>query len=285
MRKIRYFFRMYLLLVGFPFVVFMDSRYDYELFENFEITKESFVKEQIIVHKLGKIRESLHQTINAILLFLEKVSTFSHQINLKGRFHEFNNIKKWPDSTFKRGINHIFLIDPLLLFHTFVVRKAAFEDDNVAYNYNTSSQAIIDGAQKGIIMLHETYNLDINEFAKGSLNTKTVDAAARRRSIDCLQPDDLASMSTMAINTFSWYDNGITYLKEALKVFNQLSIKKRSELLPNGFETEMMSMKKSYSTAHNEMLRKKQKFIGADWKLFPSPVNKGFFENSLLNSL
>ena len=132
-------------------------------------------------------------------------------------------------------------------------------------------------------MLHETYNLDIDEFAKGSLNTKPVDAA--RRSIDCLQPDDLASMSTMAINTFSWYDNGITYLKEALKVFNQLSIKKRSELLPNGFETEMISMKKSYSTAHNEMLRKKQKFIGADWKLFPSPVNKGFFENSLLNSL
>ena len=252
-----------------PFMV-MCSRYDYELFENFEMTKESFIKEQNIVRKLENIRQNLHQKRYEIARYLNYFSVFpagekdtKFQINRK--------LENWDGCKFEKLVQYTAFENKLSSF----VIDYGTENVTNYFNYNISVQNIIDGSQKGLIMLHETYDLDIKGFAKGHLNLKGV-TENRSRRIDSLQPDDLASMSTMAINTYKWYDNSIEYLKEAIHLFNTLSNKERSEL-PSDFESALLSMKDTYSTYHNEMLVKKQIFLGPDWKLYRSLVNNGIF--------
>ena len=140
------------------------------------------------------------------------------------------------------------------------------------FKYNVSAQQIIDGALKGIIMLQETYDLEIKEFSKGHLHLKDRHMNTSR-SIDSLQPDDIASMSIVAFNIYKWYDNSISYLKESIDLFN--THLKQRRLLSNKLPSLLLKMKEEFSTYHNEMLHKKQSFIGPNWRLYPYMVDKG----------
>ena len=146
-----------------PFMV-MCSRYDYELFENFEITKASFIKEQNIVRKLQKIRQNLLQKRDAISFHLDGLSTFPAEENCV-QFENRNSLENWTERKFKKLVNRISLQDKISSFVIDYGTENVIDYFN--YNYNISGQSVIDGAQKGIIMLHETYDLDIKEFAKG----------------------------------------------------------------------------------------------------------------------
>ena len=150
-----------------------------------------------------------------------------------------------------------------------------FEDLSFNFNYNVSDSMILHGAQKGLIMLHETYDLDIQDFAKGHLHEKTGIEDGSRRP-DSLQPDDLASMSSIAFNTYKWYDNSLKYLKEAMDLLSNISKEKNQNIWAD-FENTLLIIKKHYSTYHNELFQKKGIFIGEDWKLYRNIVDIGLF--------
>ena len=86
-----------------PFMV-ICSRYDYELFENFEITKASFIKEQTIVRKLERIRRNLHQKRDAISFHLNDISAFQEEENCV-QFDNLNRLENLTESKFKKMVD------------------------------------------------------------------------------------------------------------------------------------------------------------------------------------
>ena len=96
----------------------------------------------------------------------------------------------------------------------------------------------------------------------------------KSRSIDSLQPDDLASMSVMAFSIYKWQDKAILYLKESIDLFDTLLTEGHS-CLANTFPSTLVKMKEQFSTYHNEILHKKPSLIGPYWKLYPYMVDKG----------
>ena len=71
--------------------------------------------------------------------------------------------------------------------------------------YNVTVEKIIDSALKGLIMVQETYNQDIEQFYKGHLTLKNGNDRNYRRA-DSLQVDDLASMATIAFQFYKYHE-------------------------------------------------------------------------------
>ena len=259
----------YLYFLAIPSVV-LSSRYDYGLFENFEIIKDAFVQEKTVTLRLEKIRMQLHNGMKEMSHY-----NFLHWHNCgnaRGQYFDTtNNSIQWPSFKLKRTFcNPMSKKQQFSHIHNNRRHNGYLDPPN--YNYSMSAQEIMEGAQKGLIMLQETYDLNIREFAKGTIRKEV---ASTSRKIDSLYPDDLASMSTIALNMFRWYDNSLQYLKASLEGFHNLSETQKKEFLPTNFKEKLLMMRSSYSVAHNEMLYKKRKHIGSDWKLFPYLVDKG----------
>ena len=249
----------------FPVMV-ICSRYNYLLFENFEVTKASFIKEQNVVRKLETIRRNLHQIREGLCNRINDISVCIEDVQL----HKAGKSENWFAFQVKMILDHRLNNENLPLLTSLGWKQRAFE---FSYNYSLSGPKIMDGAQKGIIMLQETYDQNIKEFSHGHLHLQgRIENNSRR--IDSLQPDDLASMSTMAFTLFKWYDNALTFLKQSISLFNNLSKEERSEL-PSNFGNTLLKTKKQYAVYHNDMLYKKQSYVGPEWKLFPYMVDKG----------
>ena len=228
------------------------SRDDFGIFENFEITKDSFAKEQKITIELQRMRSQLRGSF-------EKILDSSNNLKSKSIHAYFENYDPINVKCVNRAC--IYLELKKLFFHQTYInlhvlfghRNKQFHDflDEIGYNYTAKLQNIIDGALKGLIILQETYNLDIHDFVKGlAANENSIS-----REIDSLRPDDLANMSSVALNVFQWYDNSLIYLKAALDVFYNISKSEQKPILPKkNLEKTLITMKNTYPIAHNEML-------------------------------
>lgn len=104
--------------------------------------------------------------------------------------------------------------------------------------------------------MQDICDLDIKEFVKGHLNLKG-EIENNSRCEDSLHPDDLASMSTLAFNTYIWYHNSLKCLKESTDLFNRISKEKRSVFLSE-LKNTLLWLKNFYSSYRNEMLINKQ---------------------------
>lgn len=239
------------------------SIYDYGLFENFEITKASFIKEQKIVKELEQIRAYLYQRRYDLSLSEEQFKNNP----VKEKLVNFQIKDLFENKYFKNKR------DSSLDVHNELINVQR-PPDGFNFHYNVSLERIVDGASRGIMMIHDTYDLDTKQFSNGYLSLRN-GIETNSRKIDSLQPDDLASISTTAFN-LHWYDTSLKYLKEAIDSFNQLSKEQRRDLqLPDNFESTLLQMRKSYAKYHNAMLMKKRNNVGPEWKLFPYLVDEG----------
>ena len=250
--------------------VALSSRHDYGLFENFEIMKDSFLKEKTSTLRLKSLRNELHNGITKISD--RDLLNWNTYVQIRGHCNDSSNTIRKRESFELRRIFSNPMSKILRLSHMHISRLINGFQDPPSYNYSMPAQEIIKGAQKGLIMLHETYDLNLREFAKGKIGKE--DGFISRKT-ESLYPDDLASMSTIALNIFRWYDNSLQYLNASLNGFYNLNETRIDKLLPIHFETTLLMMKKAYSMAHNQMFYKKGKHIGSDWKLFPYLVNRG----------
>ena len=262
------------LLLLLPFTV-VCSRYDYLLFENFELMKQSFLKEQELVKNLKILRSDLYQQMDALNSNINNASSLETYADLSmKRLQKSEHRIDFHLKNISRCIQHEIIV---LMDTRYLNYRDLKQDYSDMYNYTKSYQLgsgdIIDAALKGVIMLQETYDQEIKEYSAGHLRFKS-SIERNSRKIDSLQPDDLASMSTIAFNDFNWYDSGLYYLKAAIDMFYSLSNEKRKEL-PEGLEKSMLMMKKQYPLYHNDMFYKKPNIIGPDWKMYPHIVNKG----------
>ena len=260
--------------------VIISEKYQYYLFENFEMTKDCFVKEQGINKALQMNRQNLLHKMDALSqrIYIDQEPSsiigsntqklYSQNFHDKLEFtlrlmynrYQFRTLSVWSN------------------FHSLYIKvkdnfNFLFDFEKV---YQRSTQEIMDGSLKGLVMLQETYEQDIRDFSKGHLHLKNKNTIDRTsRNIDSLQPVDLAAMSTLAFDDYKWYDNSLTYLRAALESYYSLSFEQRREMPTEDFEKTLLWMKKHYSSYHNQLLQKKDNILGESWKLYPYPVDTG----------
>ena len=261
------------ILLLFPILI-NCSQYEYLMFENFELTKNSFLKEQQIVKQLKDIRKSLHQQIEQLE---------GHKNRNMDLYNDNStipvNIPKLKQNDFPSSeefLSHDLEISSMNKSNTnYTSYKDAYEG---VFNHkldfgNVNNSDVIHAALKGLIMIQETYTQDMEKYSKGHISFKD-HVTETSRSTDSLKSEDLLTMSTIALNDFNWVDNAVTYLKAAINEFYSSTEENRANL-PDGFEESLLTTKNQLSVYHNEMLAKKDNPIGTEWKLHPYRVDTG----------
>ena len=259
----------------FP-VITECSRYDYLLFENYEVMKKSFSIELDIVRKLQLARNDWYSQLSDLN------STLRNPSNANNGILSLIESRRYivPSNSMNPSNNFICQNeDSCSLQDSYKRYRKNKRESNGTYGYQDfySKRSLLDlmkAACEGVIMLQETYDQNITEFSKGHLHIKSgVDK--NTRNIDSLKVGDLLVMSNVAFNYYKWYDTAIKYLKEAIKMYysqlvNSSYAKKYLEI-----ENRLLNMKNEYPLYHNDMWDKKINFIGPDWKMFPHKVDPG----------
>ena len=70
------------------------------------------------------------------------------------------------------------------------------------YDFGMSTNDVMHGARKGILILYETYKPNMATFSKGIINSKDL-LKGKSRQKDRLGADDTASISKIAIDEFN----------------------------------------------------------------------------------
>lgn len=249
------------------------SRYDYLFFENFELSKDLFVKEQNLVRELTISRQNLYNNIKALTSGIDNISQHhpdSHPSDISGN-------EKWLNLEIRNIRSHLNVTTMSPPGTEYSMYNNTKSDRNLFSNienvYNQPEVLIVEAAAKGVIMLQETYEQNITEYLKGHLRLKS-GIKRNGRNIDSLKVDDLASMSTIAFDHYKWYDTSLKYLKEAFNLFYSLTFEEQ-RMLPHNLEESLIKMKKQYPKYHNDLVVKKTNQIGPEWKIFPNMVDTG----------
>ena len=261
------------------------SKYDHLLFENFEMTKHTFVEEQTIFQNARNLKSIINLMFSEFDTNNRKTSNTLNksthkydQSKLDIKSLDFRNIKK-----LKEEHNHITssLLKRKQLQSSYLRYRYHTTKNNYSYDFekiysNIPRTELLIAALKGVIMLQDTYGPDIRRFSKGDLNLKNI-TFIRSRSSDVLQVEDLVSMSGIAFNDLHWYDTSIRYLKQAINKFSSTSRKPyNSSFFEHILQECLVLMKKWYSSYHNELLNKMGYPIKLDdYKLFPVMINEG----------
>ena len=250
---------------------------DFLLFENFELTRKSFVEEQSVFEHMAKARNIFHdKVIN--LNYNNKTSVLEPMVKMEPKTSNKNRIMK-------QEIIHGLIHRENSGYTKYRIREFLYKryrpmkmKYNFTYSYETVYQEIekidiVKSALSGVILLRETFEQNITDFSKGDLCIKN-NMFSSSRGIDSLTFEDLAAMSKIAFNQFNYYDSAIEYLKAATSMFYN-EIGKRSSSISTIIEEILLSMKKNYPSYHNEMLSKMDISVGIDWKMYPVMVNEG----------
>ena len=277
-RKNIFIFAETIALISLPVII--SEKYEYYLFENFEMTKDCFIKEQGINKALQINRQNLYHKMEALshsIYISQEPSSAIGSNTQKLHAQNFHDKLKF---TFRLMFNK-YQFRKLSIWSNFYSLYLKVKDKfNFLFDfekvYQRSTQEIMDGSLKGLVMLQETYEQNIRDFSKGHLHLKNKNTIERTsRNIDSLQPDDLAAMSTLAFDDYKWYDNSLTYLRAALESYYSLSYEQRREMPTEDFEKTLLWMKKHYTSYHNQLLQKKDNILGESWTLYPYPVDTG----------
>ena len=258
--------------------VIISEKYQYYIFENFEMTRDCFVKEQGMNKALQINLQNLYHKMDELTNRIYTKQEPSSSIGSNTNKIYAQNFHKNLIFTFKLIYNNSNLRKRSVWIYFHSLYHNVKDNFNFLFDFDKafkrSTIEIIDGALKGLVMLQETYEQNIKDFSRGHLHLKNfVERTSRKK--DSLQPDDLVGMSTLAFEHYKWYDNSLKYLKEALERYYSLSHEKRRELLSEDFEKTLLVKKKYYTSYHNQLLHKKDNILGDSWKLYPYPVDKG----------
>ena len=256
--------------------VVIGGKYDFAVFENFEETKKIFIREMKMA--------SIFDTINKMLLYRKIILdqtikndkmpwTFSlrqlfGKLSVRSRFYDVSpNIK-----------SHLgrWKIEQHKLRH---LKKNSMALD---IKYPLSAEELLSGALKGIIILHETYGLNLELFIQGKLLDNN--AISKSRKTDSLKKDDLALMAVEAFK-MDWYDSSIKYINSSTSSYHQhISEQNQNHYGFPKFQEISLKIRRYYAKHHNILLVQSKTTNdliseGIQWKLFPHVVDEGWNKN------
>ena len=249
---------------------------DFLFFENFDLTKKSLLEEQVISRDLKQLRQNLVYQINDLnkMLRINQIAVEDkNSLNSKGigiYNYEFNR---------RYTIIRIQLNEIKSSFYGLVLAYRSFKRRHTfTFGYETVYTSfknidLVKAAVRGVIMLQETFNQNIDEFLQSYLTIKN-NVLRDGQKLNLLEPSDFIVIARIAFDDYKWFDTAIKYLKTAIELFyskkNYLNTSNSRNL-----EDIMSFMKKKYSQHHNEMLSRMDNPIGPEWKLYPTMVNPG----------
>ena len=259
--------------------------YDYKVFESSEQTKDIFVKEQQLLKEFEKL-EKLYQyhidLVNTTMIEMIKAKVKLH----KKATNVSSEVVKNPIAalrTIERTYKwkHKLFIEPKLKRNS---SFANFMDDLIQTQQNMEKllpflkdlydDAFI-GTVRGIMMIQETYDLNLTEFATGKIFLDQEVSKKFSSASDYLDPTDLANIANIAFK-MKWYDTALKYLRESVISYEQLPLEAKNDV-PPWFINTLHEMKKNFTKVHNKSLLNKKKRVGEDWKLFPYLIDEGLF--------
>ena len=236
-------------------------------FEHHELSKETFLNEQKLVDSLKNIRQMLQARRNMIKQFSVKVA---------GR--NVNTI----ENTVHDTISAFSLLKRSAL--TLPSVKSQFDKDLTSHrqilksiNETTSDFPNDDdynGAVKGIVMLHETYEFFLDETTAGKVSYMTSENMFKEfQGKEKLQIDDLHLMSEKAKSQML-FDVGIEFLRAAFNLAGKVKP-------ANSTMKKLNTLKKQLVHLNNQHLLKWETMLGPNYKVLPYLVdnNLNYKEN------
>ena len=146
--------------------------------------------------------------------------------------------------------------------------------------YPPMTDETLDGALRGIIVLHEIYNLGLERFIKGDIRDDA--SISNSRKTDSLKSDDLALMAVEAFN-LEWYDNSVEYINSSTNsIKRHVYEKNEGHYQPSLFEKAAFRIRRNYAKYRNNLLLQRNTSIavsseGIQWKLFSYLVDEGSY--------
>ena len=237
-------------------------KYEYSIFENPELTNNIFLNELKISDALRHVFTHLSDQINILLKDIKQ--------SLKHR-----SVNKIPSVIGGNIYQHVLKHNQFNLLHMndyLAAKKKAFPNLNVTKMH--SELDILKGAARGMLMLQETYHINVEVFANNSFNSANEDnSCARCINHGKLDEHDLAYISNVAYHQ-NWYDSAIIFLKRALTVVKTTAASNEIKY-SNHFLRSIADMASLYATKNNRLLETRKLKVGPNWKLIPFAVDKG----------
>ena len=148
----------------------------------------------------------------------------------------------------------------------------------VDIKYPLSPAELLGGALRGVIILHETYDLNLERFIQGELLDNN--DLSKSRKTDSLKKDDLALMAVEAFK-MDWYDSSIKYINSSTSSYHQyLSEQNQDHYDFPKLKEISLEIRRHYAKHHNNLVVQSKTTMdllseGIQWKLFPNLVDEG----------
>ena len=232
-------------------------------FEHHELSKETFLNEQKLVKSLKKIRQMLEVRRNMIKQFSAKV--LGRNVNsIENTVHDtisaFSLLKR--SALFLPAVKSQFEKDLALQPQTLKSINDTTSDFPNDEDYN--------GAVKGIVMLHETYEFYLDELTVGKVAYVTSDNVYKEfQGKEKLQIDDLHLMSEKAKSQML-FDVGIEFLRAAFKLADKTKP-------TNSTMKKLNTLRKQLVHMNNQHLLKWEKMLGPNYKVLPYLVDNNMY--------
>ena len=190
----------------------------------------------------------------------------------------------WPLSIRSRFYDVIPYIESHLGKRRIETRKIRRLKTNIMavdIKYQILAEELLGGALRGVIILHETYGLNLERFIQGELLDNN--ALTRSRKTDSLKKDDLALMAVEAFK-MNWYDSSIKYINSSTSSHHHLSEQNQDYYNFPKFKEISLEIRRHYAKHHNNLLVQSKTTTdllseGIEWKLFPHFVDEGLNTN------
>ena len=252
------------------FSVLDSERYEYLLYKNVQRTKLVFIEEQKIVQKLQFLKIKGYQTKDMINSLLGSLTHILHKNHIS-RSLQIHSL--WGLMNYTIELVAFERLIPLTKYHY------SFRNIEKIISAYGSAENIMAGAKKGVIVLRQTYGLNVTNFSRGILQLKD-NRIDRSRVADNLKPDDLVSLATMAFDMFHWYDSGLLFLKEALNSWKTNDAYKMKTIHGLKIGATINQLISEYISLHNQLLTTMKTHNGQERILFPFFVEKGLFPSN-----
>ena len=246
-----------------------------------------FEKEKRILTELGKLYTLLHQYGTNLVNRTIRQRITTNERHLKGSMDVFSKLVKFPTTALRAVDNKLESTSVTKPIANKWLSLSNINNGHIRIQeniekmlpfFNESAEDVIFGAIKGVMMIQETYDLKIREFASGNFANDNQMISRSINKLDQLDTFDLTEIAKVAFQ-MGWYDTALKYLKESISSLKSTHLNLKINI-PLGFNRNLQRMRKKFVEFHNTSLMNKRKRIGEDWKLFPYLIDNGLLANT-----
>lgn len=246
-----------------------NNPYEFKLFENFVQTEKAFINETILHDGLKELRSLLRIRRNLVRGLIDVLD--SSRIDDDVTAVEF---AQHPINAYKMlyGLFHAFMKTPQLDHN----QNSALAEFAKIERMDEFLPTLKDyqGAVKGVILLMETYDLDIEKMMQGHLVVQPADSIFGYPDINfdpVREKPDLTDLAVFIRAAYGrhWFDDAIKMMRTYYDLYN----KTQAEFRPkNSIHHALDAIRKKSVRLNNEYLTKKQIFCDSTHKILQYTV-------------